>query len=124
MKRLYMLFKRGHLWYYRLAGEKTFHTKGQKTRRKAEDFIIELLKSIETHGRPRHLTFRKYAEPFFDWDCCPHICRLREEGRSITRRHAKIQRQLEWYEARCVLCLTGKRPSFKIGVYKPPSYMI
>ena len=93
MKRPYLLFKRDNVWYYRFAGEKTFHTTGQKTRSKAEDFIIELLQSQETHGRPRHLTFRKYAQPFFDWDRCPHIRRLREEGKSITRRHAKIQRQ-------------------------------
>jgi integrase len=34
----------------------------------------------------------RYVEPFFVWDRCPHIRRLREEGKSITRRHAKIQR--------------------------------
>ena len=93
MKRPYLLFKRGHLWYYRLAGERTFHTTGQRIRSKAEDFVIELLKSQETNRRPRHITFRKYAQPFFAWGRCLHISRLREEGKSITRRHAKIQRQ-------------------------------
>jgi integrase len=93
MNRTYLLFKLGHLWYYRLAGEKTFHTIGQRTRSKAEDFVIELIKSQETKGRPRHITFRKYAQPFFDWDRCPHIRRLREEGKSTTRRHAKIECQ-------------------------------
>lgn len=39
----------------------------------------------------KHLPFRKY--PFFIWERCPHVRRLREEGKSITRRHAKIQRQ-------------------------------
>ena len=92
MKRPYLLFKRGRYWYYRFAGEKTFHTTGQKTRSEAEAFMVELLRSAEDSGRRRHLSFRRYAEPFFDWDRCPHIRRLREEGKSITRRHAKIQR--------------------------------
>lgn len=93
MKRPYLLYKRGHLWYYRLAGEKTFHITGQRNRNKAEAYVVELLRNAEGSGRQRHLSFRKYAQPFFDWDRCPHIRRLREEGKSITRRHAKIQRQ-------------------------------
>jgi len=93
MKRPYLLFKRGRLWYYRLAGEKTFHTTGQRNRNKAETFVVELLRSSDGHKNQRHLSFRRYAAPFFDWDYCPHIRRLREEGKSITRRHAKIQRQ-------------------------------
>ena len=51
------------------------------------------LMQIKRHRNQRHLSFRRYAEPFFDWDRCPHIRRLREEGKSITRRHARIQRQ-------------------------------
>jgi hypothetical protein len=27
------------------------------------------------------------------WDRCPHIRRLQEEGKGITRRHARIQRK-------------------------------
>jgi hypothetical protein len=93
MKRPFLLFKRGRYWYYRLAEERTFHTTGQTTRVKAEAFVVELLSSSEGHSRQRHLSFRRYAELFFVWDCCPHIRRLREEGKSITRRHARIQRQ-------------------------------
>jgi integrase len=93
VKRPFLLFKRGQLWYYRLASEKTFHTTGQTTRGKAEAYVIELLRSTEGHSRQRHLSFRRYAEPFFLWDRCPHIRRLQEEGKSFTRRHAKIQRQ-------------------------------
>ncbi|KKL92646.1 hypothetical protein LCGC14_1882590 [marine sediment metagenome] len=47
MKRPYLLYKRGNVWYYRFTGEKIFLTTGQKTRSKAEYFIIELLKSLE-----------------------------------------------------------------------------
>jgi predicted RecB family nuclease len=54
--------------------------------------VIELIHQ-ERGSVPRYYSFRKYAEPFFVWDRCPHIRRLREEGKSITRRHAKIQCQ-------------------------------
>ncbi len=93
MRRPYLLFKCGHLWYYRLAGEKTFHTTGQRNRNKAEAFVVELLRSSDGYRNQHHLSFRRYAEPFFDWGRCPHILRLREEGKSITHHHAKIQRQ-------------------------------
>jgi integrase len=93
MKRPFLLFKRGEYWYYRLAEGKTFHTTGQKSRSKAEAYVIELLRNAEKQGRQRHLSFRLYATPFFIWGRCPHVRRLREEGKSVTRRHARIQRQ-------------------------------
>ena len=42
MKRPFLLFKCGPLLYYRLAGEKTFHTTGRSTRRKAGVYIVRL----------------------------------------------------------------------------------
>ena len=93
MKQPFLLFKRGQLWYYRLSGGKTFHTTGQTTRGKAEAYVVELLRNAEGHGRQRHVSFCLYAEPFSLWGRCPHIRRLQEEGKSFTRRHARIQRQ-------------------------------
>ena len=43
MKRPYLLWKRGQLWYYRLAGGKTFHISGQTTRGKAEAYANKAL---------------------------------------------------------------------------------
>jgi len=74
----------GRIWYYKLPEGKHYLSTGQSTRSAAEQFVIELI--------PRYYSFRRYAEPFFVWDRYPHIRRLREEGKSITRRHAKIQR--------------------------------
>jgi len=88
-----LLFKQGRYWYYRLAEESTFHTTGQVTRVKAEAFVVELLRSHEDHSHQRRASFRRYADPFFVWDRCPHSRRLREEGKSITPYHAKVQRQ-------------------------------
>ena len=92
MKRPYLLFKRRKYWYYRLTGKKTFHTTGKKTRSEAEKYMFELLRSTVEYTKQGHISFRSYAAPFFIWDRCPHIRRLREEGKNITRRNAKIQR--------------------------------
>jgi len=91
MKRPYLLWKRGRTWYYKLPEGKHYLSTGQNTRSAAEQFVIELIHQ-ERGSVPRYYSFRRYAEPFFVWDHCPHIRRLREEGKSITRRHAKIQR--------------------------------
>jgi hypothetical protein len=64
VKRPYLLWKREQLWYYRLAGGKTFHTTGQTTRGKAEAYVVELLRSAEGQTRQRHLSFRRYAVEF------------------------------------------------------------
>ncbi len=39
-------------------------------------------------------TFRKYAEPYFIWDKCPHVRRLLSENKSVTRYHAKNMRSV------------------------------
>jgi hypothetical protein len=102
MRRLYYLIRRNEYWYYRLNRESglvesddvTWHTTGCKNRRDAERFLEDLLAGGRYTDSPaRHHSFRQYSTPFFDWDRCPHIRRLREEGKSITRRHAKIQHQ-------------------------------
>jgi hypothetical protein len=66
VKRLYLLWKRGQHWYYRLAGEKTFHTTGQTARGKAESYVVELLRSAEGHSRQRHLSFRSLDTVYFE----------------------------------------------------------
>lgn len=102
MRRPYYLIRRGDYWYYRLNRESglvksdgiTWHTTGCKDRRKAENFVKKLLADSRTPAAPaKHPSFRKYAAPFFIWERCPHVRRLREEGKSITPRHAKIQHQ-------------------------------
>ena len=47
---------------------------------------------------PGNVTLKKYIEPFFIWDRCPHIARLREEGKSISESYAtKQRRRMETY---------------------------
>ena len=92
MRRPYLLWKRGRVWYYKLPDEKHYLSTGQTTRSAAENYVVEII-NYKRASVSCYYTFRQYAEPFFDWECCPHIRRLREEGKSITRRHAKIQHQ-------------------------------
>jgi hypothetical protein len=92
MKRPFLLWKRGQVWYYKLPNIKHNLSIGQTTRRKAENYVVDVLNK-EHASIPCYYTFNKYAEPFFFWDHCPHIRKLREEGKSITRPHTKIKRQ-------------------------------
>jgi len=102
VRRPYYLIRRGEYWYYRLNRESglvesdgvTWHTTGCKDRRDAENFVKDLLSADRYPDVPaKHLSFRKYAASLYNWERCPHIRRLREEGKSITRRHARIRRQ-------------------------------
>jgi hypothetical protein len=102
MRRPYYLIKRSVYWYYRLNRESglvenddvTWHSTGCQYRGDAEQFLEDLLTGGRYTDTPaKYQTFRQYAEPYFEWERCPHIRRLREEGKSITRRHAMIQRQ-------------------------------
>jgi integrase len=103
IRRKYTLFKRpkkkGYLWYYRLAGSPTGHSTGESVKWKAIEYVeAEILPDIE---RPGRVTLGEYLGPFFVWDNCPHVRRLRTEGKSISPRYAKDQRRrIEMY----VLC--------------------
>ncbi len=44
--------------------------------------------------QPQGAVFRRYAKPFFLWDSCPHVRRLLNEGRSISRYHVKNMRRV------------------------------
>jgi hypothetical protein len=99
-RKKFILFKRskksGHVWYYRLAGEKTAHTTGESLKRRAYEYVEnEILPRIE---RPGRISLGDFLRPFFVWDSCPHIRRLRTEGKSISPRYAKDQRRrIEMY---------------------------
>ena len=91
----YVLFKRkkktGYVWYFKLPGEKTGHSTGKTTKRDAIDFVEnEILASLERRGRT---TLGEYLEPYFVWDKCPHVRRLRTEGKSISPTYTKDQRR-------------------------------
>jgi integrase len=93
MKSPYLLKRRGKYWYFRLAGQKTFHSTEQVLRSHAEEWVIKRLQELEKRATPADVTLREFIEPFFDWDRCPHATRLREEGKSISQGYATKQRR-------------------------------
>ena len=75
MRRPYYLIRRGEYWYYRLNRESglvksdgiTWHTTGCTDRGDAEDLVKDLLAVDRYPDIPaKHLSFRKYANPFFN----------------------------------------------------------
>ena len=75
------------VYYYRLAGEKTHLSTGKDRQWKAAEFVEnEILPKLKQSP----LTLREYAEPFFQWEQCPHVQRLLNEGKSIMRIPVKV----------------------------------
>ncbi len=101
MRRPFYLKMRGRFWYYRLTGEsglvetdeQRWLTTGCTDREAAERLVQKLLPAVPKLAKAAHLkTFKQYAAPFFLWDKCPHIRRVREEKGHYTERHARVQR--------------------------------
>ena len=64
----------------------------------------------EKRPSPGDLALRKYIQSFFIWDRCPHVTRLREEGKTISEGYViKQRRRMETY-----LC-TDEIVDLKIG---------
>ncbi len=93
VKRPFLLNKRGEVWYYKLAGEITYHSTGQTGKARAQEYclwkISEKQKRIGSSA-----ILRVYIAPFYIWESCPHVRRLQEDGRRITRRHVHGMRRL------------------------------
>lgn len=67
---------------------------GCSTKNAAISFVLDRIEElkIKSPRKKSELTLKEYAEPFWIWETCPHVDRLRSEGKSITRNHAEIQR--------------------------------
>ena len=93
MKLPFQLWKRGNYYYYRLQDDKIFHSTGLSNKRRAIDFIYEKLEK----GNKSDLTFKEYAVDFYIWKKCPHVTRLREEGKSIGQ--TWVTKSRSWLES-------------------------
>ena len=65
----------GRYWYYKTPEMQAFKTTGETSKAMAKHFVTQLIQRAVA-GNPNPL-FKDYAEPFFDWDRCPHATRLR-----------------------------------------------
>lgn len=89
-------------WYFVYrdpSGKRVTRSTQCKLKRDAEEYVRDYLDDLwRRHERRVELrTFGEYSEPFFLWDRCPHVARLRDEGRSIGETHVKKSRQ--WLES-------------------------
>ncbi|MBN1835770.1 MAG: site-specific integrase [Spirochaetales bacterium] len=94
---LYRLWNRSGIFYYRLRGWSTWRTTGCDSKQDALDFIAEKLHELPPEPRRaapgRKVSLKRYLEPFYT-DECPHVQRLRTEGKSIGSYHIHACRQL------------------------------
>ena len=87
-------WKRGKTYYYRLPGEKTFHSTKQTNKALARAYVADIL----NNGKESKATLAEYAKDFYKWDVCQWIKRQKAKGRSFTETQAKARRkQLEKY---------------------------
>jgi integrase len=93
MKRPFLLTKRGEVWYYKLAGEITYHSTGETVKARAQEYAMAMIGELQKRSGPT-ATLRAYAEPFYQRESCPHLRRLADDGRTVTDRHIHNQRAL------------------------------
>jgi integrase len=89
MKRPYLLQKRGAVWYYRLAGQSTFHTTGERSQGEAITFAI---KKIGHHAGGPAPKLKDFASTFFVWGECEWIKRQLARDKHISRASAENRR--------------------------------
>lgn len=91
MKRPYLLKRRGEVWYYRMAGQKTFHSTGETSESKAHNYAMLQVQQV---GRPKPSDIRleEYAKDFFIWDRCKWIQRQHSKGHPFSRAVAADRR--------------------------------
>ncbi len=87
-----MLSKRNKVWYYRLAGQITFHSTGQTVESKAHAYALAVIQQKESRRQLGNATLEEYARDFFVWDRCQWIQRQHSKGHSFSRSVAADRR--------------------------------
>lgn len=102
MAKPYGLWKRKRgkktIYYYRL-GDRSWRSTGCSRQQEAIDFALLRLEEAKVEAARkkkvhRAVILRDYLEPFYRWESCPHVARLRAEKHPIGREHAKHCRSL------------------------------
>ena len=88
MRAKFQLWKRGKYFYYRLPGEKTFHSTGKTSKRQAQDFAYDRIQQ----GKAAETKLKNYAKDFFIWDRCEWIRRQHAKGRPFAKTMAAIRK--------------------------------
>jgi integrase len=86
MKRQITYRKRGVVYYYKFADEPTYHSTGQSSRGKAEDWVAK-------HApKGDDILLKDYLAPYYLWEGCPLIAHRQKFGPSMGVEHAQMQR--------------------------------
>lgn len=85
-------WKKDGYWYYKTETMKNYKSTGEKSKAMAEHIVTQLMQR-DMAGKKNPL-FKDYAEPYFDWNRCPHATRLRAEGKHISERYCHNERIL------------------------------
>jgi hypothetical protein len=92
----YRLWKtKSGTYYYKLPGMRNWKSTSSKRKTAAQKIAIGKLntwRGLDTP--PVNGSLRQYLEPFYKWDSCPHVARLRSEKHPIGKEHAKHCRSL------------------------------
>jgi integrase len=98
MAKPFGLWKRGKVYYYRLAGG-AWKSTGRSRQDRAIEYAMEQVQkaqqaAAERARRGEAIPLREYLQPFYKWDTCPHIARLLAEKKRCSRQHAQHRRGL------------------------------
>ena len=66
MKRPYLLFRRGKIYYYKLAGNKTYQSTGKTKEAEAHNYVLEILGKLPVREPKRTPKLKDYAVSAFD----------------------------------------------------------
>lgn len=85
-------WKNGKYWYFKIPEMKCFKSTGETSKAMAMRYAERVI--AEKRAGKENPLFRDYAEPYFDWDRCPHATRLIAEGKNISERYCRNNRRL------------------------------
>jgi integrase len=78
-------------WYFKIEGWTNYKSTGSRKESDAKRAVALTLREQKQEARTG-LTFGQYATPFYIWETCPHVRKLLDEGKAITRRYCRMQR--------------------------------
>jgi len=91
MKSPFLLSKRGRVWYFRLAAEKTYHSTGFRDRGKATVLAMQKVAEGESAAI---VTLSDFAGGMFQWGSCTWIAKQHAKGRPFSQAVARSTRAL------------------------------
>lgn len=91
----YTLLRRkgAKVYYYRLGGDpiRRARSTGKTLKHEAKEYVEQLL---ARGALSADMDLAKFLEPYYGWETCPHVARLRAEKKQVGEQHVRHQRAL------------------------------